>query len=191
MKHSRTVVIMLLLSLLITACGNKKAQSKKYYRLQPPSTTEAVSTRPQMLVIKRPTALSILGGRPMVATQSDGSLIQLSHNFWLESPKVLLQDSLKSWAANQWQQVSLKVPSNDDYLVLETRILAFEKNQNQAKIALEFSLLDHDSQLLFNQQFEHHQPLAETGGFRAFAQAMSQGIDVILKQLTTQLTDVE
>ena len=121
-------LLILLLVLLLNACGNQKTTAKKYHRLQVDSHQTAPSQlREDTLVIKRPKALSILGGRPMVATQEDGSLVQLSHHFWLDSPKILLQDILRSWATGHWQTVTYQVPSNQPHKVLDSRILAFEK----------------------------------------------------------------
>lgn len=190
MKHNRILLLLLILTLLLGACSNKKATSKKYYRLNPVTNTTVVASKDQTLVIKRPTALSILGGRPMVATQADGSLVQLSHHFWLESPKVLLQDWLLAWARPMWSQVSTQVPAGQNHQVLFTRILAFEKQQDQAKVKLEFSLYDQNNQLLFNQQLAHQETI-QSDGYQGFVKAINQALNAVMTQLAAQLNHVK
>ncbi len=189
MKTINTTAMMLIFVLLCSACGIKKSQTRKHFRLTATAQTINHSElKPISLVIKRPKALSILGGRPMVATQADGSLVQLSHNFWLESPKVLLQDRFKQWAENHWQSVSYQTPTEGNHQILDSRILAFEKNQLQAKVSIEFLLYDADHHLIFNQQFTATENM-QGEGFRAFALAISQALDSILEQLHKQLND--
>ncbi len=191
MKPILTTVLITFILLMVNACSNQQAQVKQYYRLDAPTdiTNQAITTKPSTLVVKRPMALSILGGRPMVATQADGSLVQLSHNYWIESPKILLQDVLQTWAANHWQQVSSQVPQDDHYHILESRILAFEKNQSMAKVHLEFYLYDTNNQLIFNQQMLATESI-ENDGFKAFTQAITMALNTILNQLGAELADV-
>jgi ABC-type uncharacterized transport system auxiliary subunit len=181
-----TSLTSLALLLGLTACGNQVAQSKKYFRIKATETTASTEQRPMTLVVKRPKALSILGGRPMVATRDDDSLVQLSHHFWLESPKVLLQDIFKNWAAQHWQTVSYHEPAETDYQVLESRILAFEKQQQLALVSLEFQLYDQDRQLLMSRELHQQQPI-EGDGYRAFARAVGQAVDQILLDLAHEL----
>lgn len=186
MKPVKTLLSMLLLTLMLNACSNSISQSKKYFRLATPPTSDNTEPKPMALAIKRPSALSILGGRPMVATQADGSLIQLSHNFWIESPKVLLRDYLKQWALQHWQSATFSEPETDVYQILETRILAFEKQQTTATVALEFTLYEQDHTLILNQQFESSVPM-DGEGYRAFTRAINKAIENILIQLKQQL----
>ncbi|MGJ8662768.1 MAG: ABC-type transport auxiliary lipoprotein family protein [Marinicella sp.] len=175
---------------MLNACSNNKAQSKKFYRLNTSAVASSDVSKPMTLVVKRPSALSILGGRPIVATQEDGSLIQLSNNFWLESPKVLLQDSIKQWAAQHWQDVTYRQPTDNTYQILETRILAFEKQHNQAKVSLEFSLIDDDDRIILNQQFDATTDISGTG-YKAFTTAIGSAVDSVLNELSQQLSYVE
>ena len=187
MNTMNKLLIVLVLFAVLSACGNNKTQTKKYFRISS-DIISAEETIADTLVIKRPTALSILGGRPMVATKEDNSLVQLSNHFWLESPKVLLQDILRKWAQAHWQQVTTQVPQQQHH-VLNTRILAFEKVQDQALVTLEFNLYDADNKLLYSEQFSQHQPLQEDG-YKAFAKAIGQAIDTILNQLSEHMSHV-
>ncbi len=189
MSKIKSLLLVLCITLICNACGSKKAAlTKKYYRLNPVPTSITPSTvRPMTLVVKRPEALSILGGRPIVATQVDTSLVQLSHNFWIESPKILLQDLIKNWAKNLWQTVVYQTPAAEQFHWLKTRILAFEKRQELAIAEIEFSLYDQDNQLLFNQTYNAEQNII-ADNYDAFAQAMSQAIESIFSQFNEQLS---
>ena len=190
MKTFKTLIFILSIALLFSACSNKKSQSRKYFRLAAAAPiTAKTAVKPITLVVKRPRALSILGGRPIVATQADNSLVQLSHNFWLESPKVLLQDRIKQWAEHHWQTVSYQTPSDTAHQILETRILAFEKNQNQAVADIEFLFYDEDNRLIYNQQIHATEELAEDN-YKAFVKAMSLAIESIFNQMSDQLHHV-
>ncbi len=188
MKLIKTLLLVSLIAFMLSACGSKKAAlTKKYYRLNLTSpATNSSTVRPITLVVKRPEALSILGGRPIVATQTDTSLVQLSHNFWIESPKILLQDLIKNWAENYWQDVVYQPPSKEQFHWLKTRILAFEKRQEQAIAEIEFSLYDQDNQLLLNQRFDAQQDIT-ADNYDAFSQAMSLAIDSIFTRFNEQL----
>ena len=190
MKAMKLGISIVLLVLLLNACGNQKTTAKKYHRLHvdinPPAQAQL---REDTLVIKRPKALSILGGRPMVATQEDGSLVQLSHHFWLDSPKILLQDTLKTWASSHWQTVSYQVPSNQPHKVLDSRILAFEKQQNQANVAIEFLLYNEEYQLVFNQTLSQSKTM-DGEGYRAYVRASVAAVEAILTDLQEQLAHV-
>ena len=170
----------------LMACGGSPAQVKKYYRIQSISDYSQAAGSSLTLVIKRPSALSILGNRPMVATNPDGALVQLSHHFWLESPKILLQDQLKKWAKNRWQSVTESTPNHDKFETLVSRILAFEKNQTEARVTIEFKLYDSQNQLKLSKQLSHNQSL-KGPGFDAFAAAVSQAIDHIIVQFDAAL----
>lgn len=186
MKRLMLLMTVIVTSLLLNACSNQVAQSKKYFRIKTTETTQPSTPKPMVLVVKRPKALSILGGRPMVATRDDDSLVQLTHHFWLESPKVLLQDIFKNWAGGHWQSVSFQEPANSEYQVLESRILAFEKQQQQAVVRIEFQLYDQDRKLLLNQVFSDSQEI-EGDGYRAFARAIGRAVDQILVELNHAL----
>ena len=186
MNTYKTLILISVLTAMFTACSTKKAQTKQYFRLTNTTFESTGELKPLTLVVKRPRALSILGGRPIVATQADESLVQLSHNYWIESPKVLLHDKIKQWAKNYWQAVSYQTPADTAHQTLETRILAFEKQQDLAVAALEFSMYDDDNQLIFNQQFKVTEPI-QADTYKAFTQAMSAAIENILNQLKEQI----
>jgi ABC-type uncharacterized transport system auxiliary subunit len=187
MKTMNKWLLMSVFVWVLSACGNSTVQTKKYFRINSAQMTSDVNPFATTLVVKRPTALSILGGRPMVATQDDQSLVQLSSHFWLESPKVLLQDILLNWAGNHWQAVTTQTPHQQAHQTLNTRILAFEKHQLQAKVSLEFNLYDEDNALLVTKQYVQTMDM-QGEGYRAFAKAIGTAIDAILNQFSDDLS---
>jgi ABC-type uncharacterized transport system auxiliary subunit len=186
MNHLTKIIHLTLVLLILSACSNQVAQSKKYFRIKTTEPANQAASNPLVLVVKRPKALSILGGRPMVATRDDDSLVQLSHHFWLESPKVLLQDIFKKWATRHWQSVSYQEPAEAEYQVLESRILAFEKRQSSALVRLEFQLYDQDRNLKLNREFSHSEAI-DGEGYQAFARAIGRAVDAILLDLSDEL----
>jgi len=186
MNNTIKTIILTLLVFGLYACSGKQAQTKKYFRIASSQVSSTTDIKPLTLVVKRPTALSILGGRPMVATKDDQSLIQLSHNFWIESPKVLLHDIIKNWSAQHWQSVTTQTPNQINFQTLNTRILAFEKNQALATVTLEFFLYDDLNTLLFNKTFTHSETI-EDEGFNGFSRAIGRSVDHILSQLANEL----
>lgn len=186
MNNSIKAIVLTVLIFSLYACSGNQTQTRKYFRITTSKVSSSTDLKPFTLVVKRPTALSILGGRPMVATKEDQSLIQLSHNFWLESPKVLLHDIIKNWSAQHWQSVTIQTPNQTNFQTLNTRILSFEKNQAMATVTLEFFLYDDLNNLLFNKSYSHSEPI-EGEGYSAFSKAISRSIDTILSQLASEI----
>ena len=174
----------LILSLLILAgCSQKPAAVKKYYRLELPSQQLQTSKQhPSALWIKKPEAHSILGNRPMVATDAAGALQQLSHHAWIESPKILIHELLRQQLQNQWQMTYSKRPKSEEYHQLHSRILAFEKNNNQALIRIEFTLYDMYMEQVNHQTIASKQTI-QGDDYAAFATAMSQALQTVIAQL--------
>ena len=178
MKLTYLLVIIATLS----ACSSKPAAVKKYYRIELPGLSETVQKHDATLWIARPEAHSILGNRPMVATDSEGALQQLSHHTWLESPKILIQEQLQNTLANLWKNVVTDRPRKDSYYQLHSRILAFEKIQNQAHAQMTFKLLSPDLDLVH--QFDLSSTKTLNGDtYAAFAEAMGAALTDIFNQL--------
>ena len=179
--------LLLFVALVVgTACSNQAAQTKQYHRLAVTLPSADQPTQAGVLVVKRPEALSILGGRPMVATQDNGALIQLSHNFWLESPKILIHDVLMNWASSHWQSVSKQTPYGSPFQQLDTRILAFEKNGDQIHLTLAFKLTDEKQQTLLEKTIDH-QASIQGPGHAAAAKAMGLAVAAALSELGAAL----
>ncbi len=176
------IIQIITIALLFSACSQKAATVKKYYRLTTEATTAVTTKIDSTLWIKRPEAHSILGNRPMVATDEAGALQQLIHHAWIESPKILLQELLSTHAQSQWHTVTSERPKDVPYHQLHSRITAFEKDNNVARISMQFTLIDQAGALLKQQSLTTSQDI--TGNSYAdFASAMGQALVKLLTQL--------
>lgn len=179
MKKLNLIAILLLL----VGCSQSSNNLKHYHRLDTQyQAAENSHKQAGLLWIQKPAAYSILGGRPMVATLDDGSLVQASQNLWLETPKILLQAELYNWAKANWQQSTIEKPANSEYFTLKSQIVAFEKRQQTARIAIEFTLLKPNREVLMQQTLAAEQQLGDNN-FSAFAYAMGKALQDILQQL--------
>ena len=126
----KNLILLGLITLLVScSSGGKKSVDKLYYRF-----AQAKYANFDLNVkVNRPTALGILGNRPMVAQTNEGALKQMSSNFWIESPKVLLQNYL--------QQI-FPVKTNQDQfdLTLESQIQRLEKQKSTTYVSIHFRL---------------------------------------------------
>jgi ABC-type uncharacterized transport system auxiliary subunit len=169
-------ITLIFLVTLLSACSSssKKPADNLYYRF-PASTIQT----PQGLNIevKRPSAMGILGNRPMVAQNSDTGLIQMSNNFWLDSPKVLLQNYLK--------QIFILNEKNES-LILNSQILALEKKQNEAILSIKFTLTDSKNESIFDQTYKSKKSLSENS-IAAFSKAIADLLEEMVRQLTKDI----
>ncbi len=167
------ILTIFLVSLLITSCssGSKKQFQKLYYRFPEPQALHL--TIP--LTIKKPTALGIFANRPLVAVDSTGALKQMNYSFWLESPKVLLNNYLHTLFNTE------QTTSEQSYTLL-THILRFEKQQDLAVVAINFKLISPVGKVNFDKTYEQQ--------LQANDKSVSQfvkNIGLLLQQTTTDL----
>ncbi|KAA3638540.1 MAG: hypothetical protein DWP95_12400, partial [Proteobacteria bacterium] len=188
----KTIIALTFILLTLTACGNQQASIKQYYRINADQDI-SLSTSHQSLrasvVISRPKALSILGGRPMVATKTDGALVQLNNHYWLESPTILLHDTLKNWAEHHWQHIQTSAAFNERHDRLDTQILAFEKDGKYAKVSLQFVLTDADGHILIDQTLTQNLTI-QGDGYAHFVQSINLAVTHILSDLNQTLNSL-
>ena len=168
-------LIPILLILLISACSSsgKKATEKLYYRF--PEGSNIVVDR--NTVVKRPTAMGIIGNRPMVVQDSEGALKQMHYNFWLDSPKVLLHNYL------------LKVfpsSSNEIELILNSQILKLEKKQTSAILEIKFIATNLQGKPILNKTYSLESSL-ENNSIPKFAQAIGKMLEQVVAQLAQDI----
>lgn len=177
--------------LFFSACSNQPATVKQYYRLTTDyDSSQAINnTSLPSVVISRPKAFSILAGRPMVATKQDGALVQLNYHYWLESPTILLHESLKTWATQHWQQIKTSAAFNDQHPRLDSQILAFEKNGNQAKVAINFNLSDPDGKTLLDKTLTQNLTI-EGETYSHFVRTMNLAVSNILDDLSQSINQL-
>ena len=128
--------------MMIGGCSSsgKKTIEKLYYRF-PAANPVSINKN---IIVKRPTAMGILGNRPMVVQTTDGALKQMNNNFWLDSPKILLQNYLINLFPSQIQ---------DESFVLNSQILRLEKKQNITTLQIKFILTDLHGKEVLNKTF--------------------------------------
>ncbi len=171
MKIIYTIIIVLLFS----GCSSGgKIVDKTYYRF-PVAANKPVTKN---FIIQRPTAMGILGNRPMVAQDSNGGLIQMSHNLWLDSPKVLLQNYLGKTFVND---------NNEQSGTLNSLILNLEKKGLNSVLAIKFTLYDHQNNQLFSHTYRQEQALTQND-IPTFVKSISYSLEKIIQQLINDLS---
>ncbi len=169
------ILLSLFLISTLTSCslGSKKIADKLYYRFNEP---QVIMANPDFSV-QRPTAMGILGNRPMVAQKADGALLQLSHNFWIDSPKILLQNYLvKTFNVSPEQQDK----------TLKATILKLEKKGQTSQVSISFTLIDGDNNTLFQKTYSQQQELSENS-MSAFVASVSKSLAEITQALAQEL----
>lgn len=169
---NKTVVI--LMAIMISACSStsKKPADKMYYRF-PENTIQPIQNL--SIEVKRPSAMGILGNRPMVAQTSDAALIQMSSNFWLDSPKVLLQNYLREIFLTN---------GDKDILVLNSQILALEKKQNEALLSIKFTLTDDNNKTVFDETYKNKKNMSDNS-----IVAFTKAIAILLEEMVQQFSN--
>jgi len=169
-------ILIIVIVLMISACSSssKKPVDKMYYRF---AENNIEPLEKLNIEVKRPSAMGILGNRPMVVQTNDSGLIQMSSNFWLDSPKVLLQNYL--------QEIFIQHEDNAS-LTLNSQILALEKKQNEALLTIEFTLTNQDNKLIFNHTYKGHKQLLNNS-IPAFANAISILLEEMVQQLSQDI----
>ena len=169
-------IFIIVMVLLISACSSssKKTVDKMYYRFAE-SNIQPVDNL--SIEVKRPSAMGILGNRPMVVQTSEAGLIQMSSNFWLDSPKVLLQNYLTD---------IFKKHGDNTSLALNSQILALEKKQSEALLSIEFTLTNQDNKLIFNRTYNSQKQLSNNS-ISAFASAISILLEEMVQQLSQDI----
>jgi ABC-type uncharacterized transport system auxiliary subunit len=168
-------LLSLLLIITLTSCSSssKRVVDKLYYRF---GEAQTITTNTDFTV-QRPTAMGILGNRPMVAQKSDGALLQLNHNFWIDSPKVLLQNYLIK---------TFNVSPGPHDNILKTNILSFEKKGLTSLVSIVFTLVDNNNKTLFQKTYTQQQELSENT-MAAFVKSVSKSLETITQMLAEDL----
>lgn len=185
MKTSWRICGLLIITLMQGACSQKAAQVKKYYRLDVAAESVNHSPVEGVLWVKRPEALGVLGNRPMVVTDPNGALQQLSFHHWIDSPKILLHHTLVSHAQQHWELAQGGKPAGFDHTELVTQILSFEKNEGDAELTIKFTWYDAEGAQLKQQLLSSRQPIT-TDNYAGFADAMQGALADVLSQLEWQ-----
>lgn len=163
--------------LLLGACSSsgKKSAEKLYYRF-PEVNSISIDKN---IIIKRPSALGILGNRPMVVQTTDGALKQMSNNFWLDSPRVLLHNYLAKLFSAQ--------PANEvETYVLNSQILKLEKQKGTTSLEIKFELTDLKGKQLFKKTYTQSTDVG-SNSVPLFVRTLGTMLEKITQQLVKDI----
>lgn len=155
---------------------------KQYYPLNPDLgwVSPAPKARPVPLYVPRAEALGVVGSRPILARANDGSLVQMRHHFWLDSPRVMWQNVALDWATRTglWPETRSIKPLNPHHDTLWLTLLALHKDKNTAVIRLRAEWLDENRKQRYQATFTRQQKLPDNsvGAFVAAINRMSEAI---------------
>ncbi len=174
-------LILLILIVLISACSSssKKATEKLYYRFP----DARIITLDRNILVKRPTAMGIIGNRPMVVQDDEGALKQMHHSFWLDSPKVLLHNFLIKTFSNNFSN-----NSTHENIILNSQILKLEKKQHQALLEIKFIANNLQGEVVFNKTYSLETSLSSDSNSKTIPQFV-KNIGEMLEQITSQLVE--
>jgi ABC-type uncharacterized transport system auxiliary subunit len=160
--------------IFLSACSSGgKVVDKTYYRF--PTTNQTATGN--NYTIEKPTAMGILGNRPMVVQDANGGMIQMSHNLWLESPKILLHEYLKNTFIQN---------NNTQEFILKTQILNLEKKGSNSILTIKIALIDQQKQILFSKTYNYEESL-EINSIPFFVKSISDSLHKMTEQLINDL----
>lgn len=147
MKRSLVCLLVGALSVMLSACGSFATPRKDhFYRLPETAGTTENSVGEGLIVYVPPFIASGLHGeRALVYAHDDGtSLEQYTYHYWVDSPRLLLQQALaeRLRVGGAWRIVTS--PSADTKYTVRGRIRKFERrgmDKGTADVGLEFELI--------------------------------------------------
>ncbi len=145
----RTIVCLLMLAL--GGCGSFAAPRKdRFYRLPEGISGGALSVGAGEIVYVPPFVASGLHGeRALIYAHDDGtSLEQYTYHFWIDSPRLLLQQALAERLRMAGTRRIVVSPSADAKYTVRGYIRKFERrgqHQGSAEVDLEFEVTQADS----------------------------------------------
>lgn len=172
-------ISLLLFIAVLSSCASSGGNvvDKLYYRF----AESQISYSGQAIKINKPAALGILGGRPMVVANSEGSLQQMNQNFWLESPKTLYWSYLKESFSSDVK--------NQKNLTLHSEIRRFEKNNSNAIVEIAFQLTNMKNETVFEKSYNQTEASVDNS-IPSFVKSSQIAIEKITRSLAKDITDV-
>jgi len=186
LPHNRLIshsLLLLMTALLFSGCHKRTlVADKHYYPLRPGLdwVAGADKARNLPLYVPRAQAVGVVGSRPILATADDGSLVQMHHHFWLDSPRVLWQNLALDWAARTrlWPEIRGIKPLDPHHDTLWLTVLALHKNKRTAHLRLRAELQDENRKVRYQATFTRQQELPDhsVGAFVTAINGMSEAI---------------
>lgn len=101
----------------------------------------------------------------------------MNNNFWLDSPKILLQNYLSEVFGTN---------GNKETLTLNSQILGLEKKQQEALLSIKFILTDDKGKFIFKQTYKK-QRNSVNNSIIAFTKALAILLEEMIEQLSNEI----
>ncbi len=179
------------LTVVVAGCHKRTlVADKQYYPLNPDLgwVSPALKARPVPLYVPRAQALGVVGSRPILARADDGSLVQMRHHFWLDSPRVMWQNVALDWATRTqlWPETRSIKPLDPHHDTLWLTLLALHKDKNTAVIRLRVEWLDENRTQRYQATFTRQQKLPD-GSIGAFVAAINHMSEAIVREMDADI----
>ncbi|QGY40793.1 hypothetical protein GM415_11880 [Pseudodesulfovibrio cashew] len=198
MKHIRIPILFLALALAAAACVKLGGQPlvKRYYRITPERTAEAVPPQDDtILKVRRLSVSELYDTRELVYQMRDGRIESDFYNLFFVTPGNNLTAELRHWlaASGRFAHIvepgSLVVPS----LTLEGVVNAlygdYSSDSPAAVVDMQFFVVDEatsGNEVIFSGNYHQRVPFAAPDPAQ-LVQAMTQGVQAIFDQLEQDL----
>ena len=145
----RAIAIMLLTT-AVAGCGSLSAPpTDKFYRLQPePQAAAAGDSAGPVIFVPPFDASGLHSERALVYAAADGTTLeQYGYHFWIDSPRMLLQQALADQLRGSVARQVVLEPSAEAAYVIRGRIRQFERQASGgvAQVSLAFEVRGRDA----------------------------------------------
>lgn len=157
------------IALVLSACSSLSAPPRdNFYRL--PSAAKATTTASvtsAAVVVPPLRASGLHGERALVFAHPDGTrLEQYSYHYWIDSPRVLLQQALIERLKSGLGVQAIGEPSAQAEHTVVATIIRFERADDgtttSAMVELDFDVFNRQSRVpVMSQRYRHSEPLSD------------------------------
>ena len=178
----------LLAAVLLSGCG-AAPRKDMFYRL-PEVAGVAAASEGEGTVIYVPPFLAdgLHGERALVYAHDDGTALeQYTYDYWVDSPRLLLQQALAERLRAGGAQRVVTSPSSETRYTVRGRIRKFERRGASAEVSLEFELLSAATEVpVFVRGYERSVPLGDDA-MSTCARALGEAAQDELAKFVTDL----
>ena len=193
MRRLLTCLLLVALASVNSACTSFAAPRKdQFYRLPDSIENTSLSAGAGVIVYVPPLLASGLHGeRALIYAHDDGtSLEQYTYHYWVDSPRLLLQQALAAQLRVGGARRIVTAPSADAKYTVRGYLRKFERHglaPGTAEVSLEFELLEASSDAPeFVRAYQRSVPLRDAE-MATCAAALGQAAQDILASLVTDL----
>jgi len=188
MRAARLRLVLTALLLMLAGCGGTPRKDT-FYRL-PDSGAGAPTSAASGAVIYVPpfTADGLHGERALIYAHDDGTALeQYTYHYWVDSPRLLLQQALTERLRAGGAHRVVTSPSPESRYTVRGRIRKLERRGASAEVALEFELLSAATEVPeFVRVYTRSMPLGDDT-MSTCAKALGEAAQDVLASLVTDL----